>query len=372
MRIGFDATPAAVQVAGVGRYTRELLHALMPLNSTDQYRMLCLAQGAATDRLLASLPPGASRTMRRLPVSDRVMTAGWHRLRLPIPVEWLVGDINVYHGPDFVAPPTRAASVVTIHDLSFLVRPDLGDPRLVAYLRNVVPRALASADQIIAVSGAVAEEIVERFPTTRERVRAIPNGVRPPVAIPEVPISTRPVVLIVGTIEPRKNHLGLVEAMQHVRMSYPDAILHVAGRVGWRSDDIMRVLRKEENAGHVILFDGPTDEQLDELYAGANVFVYPSWYEGFGLPVLEAMTRQVPVIASDIAVLREAGGDAALYTAPAEAESIGSAISQVLGDSELARQLGTNGALHASRFSWRDAAIATREVYEVAARGAMR
>lgn len=363
MRVGFDATPAAVQGAGVGRYARELLRALLPLNPSDDYRLLNASDAEATARLLDSLPPGALRRMYRIPIPDRYLTAAWQRLRLPLAVERVIGPIDVFHGPDFVLPPSRSASVVTIHDLSFLVRPDLGEPRLTAYLTRAVPRAIESSHRIIAVSATVAGEIIERFPYARERVVAIPNGVRASDPGPRRQRSSRPIVLTVGTIEPRKNHLGLVEAMRYVRQCHPDAILQVAGRVGWLSREIMDVLRAEERAGRLTVIEGPDDEQLDELYRAANVFAYPSWYEGFGLPVLEAMTRSVPVVAADIPALREAGGDAAAYADPADPESIGAAIVQILDDASRATRLAALGRARASRFSWRQTAIATRRVY---------
>ena len=324
MRVGFDATPAATQHAGVGRYTRELLHALMQLDPSDEYRLLVAARHDEATRLREQLPPGAIRSIRRLPVSERWVTAAWQRLRLPLAVERVIGAVDVFHGPDFVLPPAKAPSVVTIHDLSFLVRPDLGDPGLVAYLANAVPRVLASADRVIAVSAAVATEIVERFPTVQDRVVAIPNGVRLPSADAPRRSTSRPGVLIVGTIEPRKNHL---------------------------------------------MVEGPSDARLEQLYADADVCVYPSWYEGFGLPALEAMARGVPVVASDIPSLREAAGNAAHYARPGEAEAIASHIAMLLGDLEAANRAARAGRSHAANYSWERAALATRRVYGQLAAG---
>ena len=363
MRVGFDATPAATQYAGVGRYTRELLRALLPLDASDDYRLLLAARDDEATRLRELLPPGAARTIHRLPVSERWVTAAWQRLRVPLAVERVIGAVDVFHGPDFVLPPAKAPSVVTIHDLSFLVRPDLGEPSLVAYLSKAVPRVLASADRVIAVSASVATEIAERFPFVRDRVVAIPNGVRIPSSNPPRRSTSRPGVLIVGTIEPRKNHLAVIEAMRYVRQSVPDAVLYVAGRIGWQSSDVVATLTAQERAGHLVVVEGPSDERLEQLYADADVFVYPSWYEGFGLPVLEAMARGVPVVASDIPSLREAAGNAAQYAKPHDAEAIASRILMFLDDPEIANRVAKAGRSHAANYSWHRTALSTRRVY---------
>lgn len=368
MRIAIDGTPAAVQHAGVGRYTRELLSALMQQQHGDQYQVLCAGNQAAAQQLERELPPGQWRSIRRIPVSDRWTTAVWQRLRLPVPADLFLDEPDVFHGPDFVLPPTRTATVVTIHDVSYLVRPEYAEPSLAAYLRTAVPRALRQADRVIAVSASVAAELATAYPECRERIVAIPNGVsqRPlGTAVPRQP-GEAPTVLTVGTIEPRKNHLTLLDAMDIVRIKRPEAQLVIAGRTGWRSDAIVQRIRQAELAGTVKFIEAPDDYELRSLYREADVTVYASFYEGFGLPVLEAMSHGVPVVASDILVLRETGADAAVYAPVDNAEALADRILQVLDDNLLREALVRAGHRRVEEHSWDETARRTRRTYQAA------
>ena len=174
MRIALDATPAASQRAGVGRYARELIAALVTLPTSDEF-ILSSAAGADDNRaLLAALPPGRLRQLRQLPVSSRVSTIAWQRFRLPVPVEWFTGGFDLFHGTDFVVPPSRFPRVVTIHDLSFRIAPQFSEPRLARYLNVAVPRAIEAASIVITVSAAVAAEVADAFPAVREKLVAVP------------------------------------------------------------------------------------------------------------------------------------------------------------------------------------------------------
>lgn len=368
-----DATAAAVQNAGVGRYSRELLRELVQLPEDDQYLLVSASSEEKARRLLGDLPPGAWRELRRLPVAERLTTGFWHRLRVPLPVDAVAGPFDVFHGPDFVVPPSRKPSVVTIHDLSFIVASEYSEPSLAAYLRSAVPRSLRRASQIITVSASVAAELVEAYPFTEARVRAIPNGVRPPTSasrhhVPDGP----PTILIVGTIEPRKNLTTLLDAMPYVWRELPDARLVVAGRVGWRSERIMEKLREACRTSGVTFVDQPPDIQLARLFEEASLFVYPSAYEGFGLPVLEAMAHGLPVIASDIASLRETAGDAARFVGAFDASALAGEIVQLLNDRQLCMEMVQSGRAQVERHSWAETARRTRLAYQAAVDGEMR
>jgi glycosyltransferase involved in cell wall biosynthesis len=366
MRVGFDATPAAVQHAGVGRYARELLRSLVRIDANDAYVLVCSASTGECAQLLDHLPPGAARQLRRLPMSERFTTMAWQRLRLPIAVERITGPVEIFHGPDFVLPPARVPRVVTVHDLSFLKTPEYAEPRLVQYLSSAVPRALAGATRIIAVSTAVASDIVTSFPSVRNRVVAIPNGVRVPAALERAAGSSRPTLLCVGTIEPRKNHALLLRALAMVRETHPDVQLVVAGRIGWRAQEIYQALRQAEANGLVRIEVAPDDARLEALYREATVAVSASVYEGFGLPVLEAMVRYVPVIASDIDAHREVGGPTVRYADPLQADSFAEAITCVLDDEDARLTLANAAFRRAATFSWDECALRTRRVYQAA------
>jgi glycosyltransferase involved in cell wall biosynthesis len=373
MRIGYDATPAAVQFAGVGRYARELLRALVALDRGDAYLLSCAASRDEIASLLDGLPPGAWREARRIPVSNRVAVNLWQRARLPLGIERFVGPIDVFHGTDFVTPPARAPRVVTVHDLSFRIAGQYAEPSLVAYLSRAVPRALRSASRIITVSASVAAEVIAAYPEVQDRVVAIPNGVRLSAEAPALSPAPFPMVLCVGTIEPRKNHLTLLKAIEIVRAAWPDARLVIAGRVGWRATDIMQALRAAEARGSVGLELAVDETRLTELYSSASGAVFPSHYEGFGLPIVEAFAHGTPVVASDIAAHREIGGPAALYSAPDDAEGFATCITDILADTERREALRRHGRERARRFTWERCAIATRRAYAAAvAEGAPR
>lgn len=372
MRIALDATPAGVQRAGVGRYARELIRALVDDDTPrgaeqDEFLLVMAAERAAESRLLAELPPGAWRETRRLPLSERWMTALWQRLRAPLPVERLVGPFDVFHGTDFVLPPTRRPAVVTIHDLSYLRYPEFAEPRLAAYLRAAVPRSVARADAVVTVSASVAADVAAAYPAARDKLAVVHNGVRVPPAVARR--AERPLILAVGTVEPRKNYETLIRAIEIVRERCADAQLVIAGRVGWRSTDTLRAIRDAERAGGVRFVEGPDDAMLDSLYASAAVVATAAWHEGFGLPALEAMARGVPVVASGIPALREVGADAAVYADPARPEAFAAELVALLDDSERRALLGDAGRHRAASFSWGDTARRTRRVYgAVAAR----
>ncbi|CAN5643707.1 glycosyltransferase family 1 protein [soil metagenome] len=369
MRIAIDATPAAVQRGGVGRYTRELVRALVQETLDHSFVLSAAARSAEADGLLASLPPGAWRELRRLPARERLMTAMWQRARLPVSIEQWIGPHDVFHGADFALPPTRARTVVTVHDFSFLLHPEYCHPDLGRYLRNVVPRSVNRADVVITVSASVAAEFASIFPGVREKVVAIPNGFAAPPDRGKPSLSGPPTVLMVGTIEPRKNHRTVIRAMAGVRDALPDARLVVVGRRGWLDDEIVAEIETGRRAGWLDWMENANDRDLENVYRAATVFVAASHYEGFGLPVLEAMSHGVPCIVSDIPAHREVGGDAAIYVHPTEVDAFADSIIRLLTDDDARGQLACAGPERATGYSWQETARRTLRAYELAASG---
>lgn len=366
MIVGYEATPAARQRAGVGRYSRELLKSLIAVAPDDEFRMLCAAPPDQCDDLARELPPGAARRVFRLPLGDRAMTAAWQRVRLPAHVETFIGDVDVFHGTDFVVPPSRKPQIITIHDLSYALAPQYGDPRLVAYLTTTVPRSIQRSTHVIVVSAAMAADAAAVYPWARGKLVAIPNGVRVPLVARQRSPSERPTILCVGTIEPRKNHLNLLAAMDIVRDTHNDAQLVVAGRVGWKARAIEKRIRDEAATGALELVLAPSDDQLEALYRRATVAVLPSFYEGFGLPVLEALARGIPVVASDIPAHREVAADAAMFVDPHDVEALGSMLTTLLDDSATLERRATEGMRRAANFTWDETARRTLRIYRSA------
>lgn len=372
LTVGFDATAAARQSAGIGRYTRELLFALGLRADTTRYRLFFCAGGELRGRL----PSLDDRfRARALPISDRVTNAVWHRARLPIPVQAITGRIDLFHSPDFTLPPTwRTPSVVTVHDLAFLTVPECAYPTLRAYLETVVPRSIRRATRIIAVSESTKRDIVARIGVPPERVEVVYEGVSEPFApgcaghederqlLRAVGIDG-PFLLSVGTLEPRKNYPRLLTAYRLLRDRGIDLPLVIAGGEGWLYEPVYAALDALALRPHV-RFLTPDDALLVALYGQAAAFVYPSLYEGFGIPPLEALARGAPSAVSNTSSLPEVVGDAALTFDPTEPEAIAGALERLLTDTALADRLRRSGPPRAAAFTWDRAAAETHAVYE--------
>ncbi|HZU12709.1 MAG TPA: glycosyltransferase family 1 protein [Chloroflexota bacterium] len=363
--IGFDATSAVRQRAGIGRYTRELLAALARREDPTRYRLIYCSGPDGR------LPTLSSRFQARpLPVTDRIANAVWHRARLPIPVQFFTGRIDLFHAPDFTAPPApRVPTVVTIHDLAFLRRPECAYPTLRAYLEQVVPRAARRATHIIAVSEQTRRDIVELLGVPGEKVTVIPEGLSslPRLSESEANALVRKVVagrfiLAVGTLEPRKNYPRLLEAYASLRELGWRHRLVIAGARGWMDEPIFEALRALNLTDYVSILR-PDDRVLAALYRTADAFIYPSLYEGFGIPPLEALAAGTPTACSATSSLPEVVGDAALTFDPESVDGMTRALDRLLGDRTLSADLRARGPARAARFSWDKTAEATALLY---------
>lgn len=378
MRIAIDYTPAIAQRAGIGRYTRDLVDALARVDATDQFTLFS-AEPPAPDR---GFPDAVNMTPRVFGVGNRRMTIFWQRLRVPVPAELFMGNADLVHGPDFILPPVRRARrVVTVHDLAFLTHPECALPKLVAYLSRVVPRSLAAADAIISVSERTAEDLRRLLGVPREKITVIPLGVDPGflAEVDEQTVAavrrkyelTGPVALAVGTIEPRKNYEGLIAAFEQARRS-PDGprTLVVAGRKGWLYDGVFAAVEQRGLSEHVRFLDYIPDSELAALYAAADVLAMPSLYEGFGIPLLEAMASGTPVVCSDAGSLPEVAGEAALVVPVGDVDALSQALVRLTGDAELRASLIRRGKDRVKSFDWDDAARAHVRVYHDTVKGA--
>ena len=363
MRIGIDYTAAARQHAGIGRYTRELVGALLASPNPHQYTLFAATGGI--ERRTSNVKRQVSGVkFCTLPLSDEWLARLWHRLRLPIPVETITGPLDLFYSPDFVLPPTRRTTrtLLTVHDLSFLRYPDHFVPKLVRYLNAVVPRSVARADRVLADSEATRADLVTYLGTPPEKVEVLYSGVDqrfcPQPEQGEVErirarygLDERPYVLSVGTVQPRKNYVRLIRAFVSLKV---EAQLIIAGGRGWLYQDILAEAEKHPERVRMLGF--VDDADLPALYHGASLFVFPSLYEGFGLPVLEAMACGVPVVCSDASSLPEVAGDAALPVDPLDTGGLAEAMARALEDAELRREMTAKGIARAARFTWEQAA----------------
>ncbi|HEX6508160.1 MAG TPA: glycosyltransferase family 1 protein [Chloroflexota bacterium] len=370
LTIGFDATAAARQWAGIGRYTRQLLGALARDSGDIRYRVFYWSAGASKN----GLPALDSRfTVRPLPLSDRLANAIWQRARLPIPVELAIGRFDVFHSPDFTLPPTLARpTVLTIHDLAFLRVPNCAYPTLRAYLQKVVPRSARRATRLIAVSDSTRRDLIELLDIPPERITTVVEGVsesfRPPSDMDDARFAVSqagvngPFILTAGTLEPRKNYVRLLEAYALLRGRGVEHVLVIAGRPGWMYQPIYEAVQRLSLTPYVTFLQ-PSDTLLAALYGMADAFVFPSLYEGFGIPPLEAMACGAPVACSDSSSLPEVVGDSALLFSPLEVDAIADSVSRILSEPETARRLRLAGPRRAASFTWERAARQTSDVY---------
>jgi glycosyltransferase involved in cell wall biosynthesis len=366
MRIGIDYTPGVTLGAGIGRYTRGLVQALSELDHDNEY-VLFAAPGFHSSPHLR-VPASPRLHYRPIPASPRLMAILWHRLHIPLPIEAFVGPVDVFHSPDFVLPPQRrGARILTVHDLTFMRYPEGATPNLRRYLNAVVPRSVKRADLVLADSESTKRDLAELLDVPPEKVRVVYAGVEPrfqPIVDEEqLRVVARrydldpPFILTVGTLEPRKNLQRLFAAYALLRERLAGAPrLVVVGAKGWLTEGIFAALEESGIKEHVQFPGYVADEDLPAVYNLAGLFVFPSLYEGFGIPPLEALACGVPVACSNAPSLPEVVGDAALTFEPTDVEAMADAMLRLLTDSDLRAGLISRGRDRATHFTWAAAA----------------
>jgi glycosyltransferase involved in cell wall biosynthesis len=364
VRILLDYRPALRQRTGVGEYVHELARALTASAPADE--TLTLFSASWRDRLSADAVPGARRIDRRWPV--RVLNAAWHRLGWP-PAEQVTGEsFDVVHAAHPLLIPSRdAAQSITVHDLDFLDHPE----RTRAEIRRDYPALARSharrADRIVVISRATARDVEQRLDVPASKISiCYPGG---PDWAPRTsePAAAEACLLFLGTLEPRKNLGVLLDAYERLIARVPAAPpLVLAGRVSDAAGDIVRRTKQGALTGRVVLTGYLPDDQRELWYRRAIAFVMPSHYEGFGMPVLEALTVGVPVVAADRGALPEVVGDAGRLVPPDDPEAIAAALSDLLTDPGQRDRLRAAGWAQARRFRWEDAARSVREAWGLA------
>ena len=300
------------------------------------------------------LPIPAGIETLAVPVPGRVLAETWSRVRFPSIDRW--ADVDVVHAPAYVLPPTQRPLVATVHDLAFVRHPEWFTPNGVAYLSRFLERLRESDAAVIVPSGATAQDCIARG-ISADRVTVIPWGIDVDVATADDVDRVRrryslpeSFVLFVGTVEPRKNLHTLTEALA----TLPNVDLVVAGPPGWGGVDL---------PGATLLGEVPA-EDIEPLMAAASVLAYPSHFEGFGLPVLEAMAQGTPVVTTQGTAPAEiaAGGGLAVDTRSASA--LAQALHDLMSDPAQRSELGAAGSIRAGEFLWQETARRTADVYE--------
>jgi glycosyltransferase involved in cell wall biosynthesis len=373
MRIALDYTAGIRQEAGIGQYARNLVNAMLAQDADNKYTLI--TSGRPTKEHL--FPTASNVRGRSVFLPDRYLNILWYRWRVPFYANFFTGPADIYHGLDFVLPPLagNARKVVTVHDLAFLQHPETAVPSLAAYLNKVVPESVAAADVVAAISHTTKQALIEHYKTPAEKITVIPCGIAPHFKRITDPILLeatrhkfrlkRPFVLCVGTLEPRKNHLGLIKAFYEVQQRKENsAILAIAGGKGWLYEETLNTVKELKLENKVRFLGRVSDLELITLYSLADVFAFPSFFEGFGIPPLEAMACGAPVITSNTSSLPEVTGDAAIQVDPYDIHAIANAISRLLGDKHLQEKLRQKGYLQAKQYTWSNAAHKMLSVYQ--------
>lgn len=365
MRLGFDATALPPQPFGAANYIINLAQGLLRVDTANEYIIFTKPQHAAFfDSTRAHL------ALCVLP--SPLLRVVWEQTALPILARQ--HRLDLLHSPHYTMPlakPCRA--VVTFHDLTFFLYPEMHLLYKRIFFRTMMPLAARRADALIAISHSTRADLTRILGIAPSKVETIPYGIAPHFQ----PVTdwraldafcaryhlSRPFVLYVGNLEPRKNLPTLVRAFAPlVRAGLPHTLV-MAGSRGWKDAPIFATIQELGLTSRVHFPGYIPQSELPMLYSAADLFVYPSFYEGFGLPVLEAMACGVPVITSNISSMPEVAGDAAVLVDPAAVDALANAMHHLLTDSVLRATLAAKGLARAREFSWERAAQATLSLY---------
>ncbi|MDT4896053.1 MAG: hypothetical protein QOH25_1130 [Acidobacteriota bacterium] len=372
MRIGLDGIPLGEIKTGVGHYTFELARSLACLALEDEFDLVSpfpYVASAYGDESEQALPPNLRVTEAKV---DQLRRRRWWSIGLPLYLKQ--ASFSLFHGTNYNVPLWKSCpTILTIHDLSLLLYPETHEKHLVRRARWRLPVMARTATMIITPSESVRREVLEHLGSRPEKVVAIPEAARR--SFRQVPLAETAEVrrrlkiedefiLFVGTIEPRKNLLSLARAFDEIlRTTRLRPQLVIAGKEGWLTGELFSYLKSAE-IGERVRFTGyVSDDDLRALYSSCRMFVYPSLYEGFGLPPLEAMACGAPVITSRIPSIIETVGTASCLVSPTDFRELAQSMIRLLEDSSERDHRSSAGLQHAAQFSWERTASATLDVY---------
>lgn len=374
MRVGLNAEPLFARVpTGVGVYAISLCRGLVDIGHGSDLRLFHAAHAGSVSDALELEQLGVEARSFALE-RDRLYEV-WMAERRP-PPQTVCGDLDVVHSTGPAIPPAGGAGlVVTVHDLAPIRFADRYPRRARALYKRAAAITSAEAARVICPSRSTALDVEEFYGVGRDRIRVVPHGVdMADLGVHDAEELWRrrgvvePYLLWVGTQEKRKNVVAVLDAFTRVASRHKGLSLVLHGPNGWLGDEVGEGLRHRRMQGRTLVSEGSLPRsELAALYARASVFVYPSLYEGFGMPVLEAMACGTPVVTSNISALPETAGDAALLVDPLDAVAIAESIERIIDDPTLAEDLSRRGQKRAARFTWAEAARRTWSVYEEAA-----
>ena len=376
MRIGIDANGLTARSGGIGRYAVNLINHIAGVVSPREQHELFIFFHQSFDRSLVDEHSCIAFVDRFTRIKSNVLRKG---IFLPHSLRSL--NIDLFHGVDHIGLPffpgeRKCRYVLTVHDMITKLYPEKFTLKHRTIENTLRPLVLRNADRIITVSRSTQNDLLEFFPQCAEKTRVIYQGVDPRFSPRnEHEVKTRlvkysidfPYALFLGTLEPRKNIVRVVQGFLRAKEKrQTEHKLVITGRRGWLFKGIINQIEKESLSNDIIFTGFVEDEDLPHFYTGADIFLYPSLYEGFGLPVLEAMACDTPVITSNLSSLPEVAGDAALLIDPMNVEEIADSIVRLLTDDSLRRDMQKKGSKRAEFFSWKRAAEQILDLYEEA------
>jgi len=363
MRVGIDARLVYYRQAGISQYTLRLLEEFAAIDKDNEFIVF---QSRKDRSKLVDQPNFHKRSL---------WTPPHHRFeQLLLPLEIAAVDIDVLHSPDFIPPFRRnCRSVITIHDLNFLLYPHFLTPESASYYGQI-DQAVRNCDHIIAVSESTKRDIIRLTGAPESKITVVYEAAHPiyrPLKDKQFLQQVKgrlgvhnDFILFVSTIEPRKNVPTLLMAYKQLLDNYHTATsLVLAGEKGWLYDEVFALVGKFGLQERVCFLARVSPEDLLGLYNAARLLVHPAFYEGFGLPPLEAMACGTPVVVSNTSSLPEVVGDAALLVEPTDVDGMTVAIWRLLSDEALRQQMIDKGLKRARLFSWRKAALETLDIY---------
>jgi glycosyltransferase involved in cell wall biosynthesis len=348
VRLALDGTPLLGTRTGVAQVVDGLLEGLAARDDVDVVAYAV----SGRRRLDDGLPPGVATGSSRVPA--RLARELWDRVDRPRIEHW-TGPVDVVHATNYVAPPARAPVVVSVYDLTFVRFPELCTPDTLRYPR-LVRRAVERGVHVHVTSDFVGSEVADAFGVDPTRIRRVYPGIAPvaggDAARGRALAQADEYVLALGTVEPRKNLPALVRAFDGFAAERDGTKLVVAGPDGWGVEAYTTAAREARARDRIVRLGFVSDDDRRHLLAGASAFAYPSVYEGFGFPPLEAMAAGVPVVAGAAGSLPEVLGDAAALVDPSDVDALAGALLRAVGDRGWREQAAARGTERAGRFTW--------------------
>lgn len=377
MRIGFDLRPYLREETGVGVYFKNLLFSLAKIDQIDEF---FLFSSSWKDRFdIQKIPSFAKMDFLDLRYPVKVINFFWSKLGWPSLDFFFKTKLDLTHSPTPLPLPTHGKKIITVYDLFFLEFPELTNNEARRHFTRRIEKSVKNADGIVTISHFTESQLIQRFPVDPKNIKVIYPGIdlenwgnveqkdleriKTNFELPSE------FLLFVGAFEPRKNLPNLLLALKIVHERYRKVPLILVGRKGLDSDNVQKEIQKLALDSWVKSLGYMNDKELKYIYRLASAFVFPSLWEGFGIPLLEAMATGLPIVVSSTSALPEIAQDAAVYTDPSDPEDIATKIIHVLKDQDLRDKLISEGEKRVRFFSWDKVAAEALDFYQSVGQG---